>query len=378
MPKPVYLDCAATTPIEPRVREEVLRFLDEDFGNAGSRTHEWGRRAKSAVESARAKVAAVVEATRGEVIFTSGATESNNLAILGLMESRRKHIVTTEIEHNAVLEPVRHLAARGFDVTFVAPDASGAVSAAAIARALRDDTVLVSVMHVNNETGVLQPLDEIARALESHDAYFHVDAAQGFGKHVAPLRNKRIDLISLSGHKIHAPKGIGALIARKRGREAAPLSPLLHGGGQERGLRPGTLPVHLIAGLGKAAELAFEESDFRAAICRKFREKLLAGLAPLGPVINGAADRSLPNIVNLSFPGLDADTVMEAWADLAAISDGAACSSADYSCSHVLSAMRLSEERKQGAVRISWCHFSELPDLPRLVEQLARVRTPAI
>ena len=382
MPKPVYLDCAATTPLDPRVREEVLRFLDEDFGNAGSRTHEWGRRAKSAVESARARVSAVVGATRGEVIFTSGATESNNLAILGLLEfaerTRRKHIVTTEIEHNAVLEPIRYLATRGFDVTFVPPDASGAVSSSTIATALRADTMLVSVMHVNNETGVLQPLAEIASALESHAAYFHVDAAQGFGKNLAPLQNKRIDLISVSGHKIHAPKGIGALIARKRGKEAVPLSPLLHGGGQERGLRAGTLPVHLIAGLGKAAELTLDESDFRAAACRDFRSKLLAGLAPLDPVINGDLDRSLPNIVNLSVPGFDADTVMEAWADLAAISDGAACTSADYSCSHVLSAMRLSEERKQGAVRISCCHFSELPDLPRMVEQLSRVRTPAI
>jgi cysteine desulfurase len=379
MPKPVYLDCAATTPIDPRVREEVLRFLDEDFGNAGSRTHEWGRRAKSAVESARAKVAAVVEATRGEVIFTSGATESNNLAILGLADfTEHKHIVTTEIEHNAVLEPIRHLAAHGFEVTYVPPDASGAVSAPSIASAVRHDTVLVSVMHVNNETGVLQPLEEIAEAIESHPAYFHVDAAQGFGKDLVPLRNKRIDLISVSGHKIHAPQGIGALIARKRGKEPIPLSPLLHGGGQERGLRPGTLPVHLIAGLGKAAELALEESDFRAAACCNFRDKLLAGLAALDPVINGAVDHSLPNIVNLSFPGFDADTVMEAWADLAAISDGAACTSADYSCSHVLSAMRLSEGRKAGAVRISWCHFSEMPDLPRMVEQLQRVRTPAI
>src|SRR6266852_5509902 len=366
MPRPVYLDCAATTPIEPRVREEVLRFLDEDFGNAGSRTHEWGRRAKSAVESARAKVAAVVEATRGEVVFTSGATESNNLAILGLADfAERKHIVTTEIEYNAVLEPIRHLATHGFDVTFVPPDASGIVAASAIASAVRDDTILVSVMHVNNETGVLQPVEQIAEALESHSAYFHVDAAQGFGKDLVPLRNKRIDLISVSGHKIYAPKGIGALIARKRGKEAVPLSPLLHGGGQERGLRPGTLPVHLIAGLGRAAELALEESDFRATTCRHFRDKFLAGLRALNPVINGALDNSLPNIVNLSIPGFDADTVMEAWAEFAAISDGAACTSAEYSCSHVLSAMRLSEERKAGAVRISWCHFSEMPDLPR-------------
>jgi cysteine desulfurase len=238
----VYLDCAATTPLEPLVREEVLRYLDEDFGNAGSRSHAYGQRARRAVEWARDRVAAVVDAQRGDVVFTSGATESNNLAILGLanhgLATGRRHIVTTAIEHHAVLEPTAELERRGFQVDRIDPDASGAVNADALLQVVRDDTLLVSVMHVNNETGVIQPIDEIATGLQGRDALFHVDAAQGFGKDIGPLRHRRIDLISVSGHKIHAPKGVGALIARKRGGARPPLSALMYGGGQERGWRP--------------------------------------------------------------------------------------------------------------------------------------------
>ncbi|MFN3325311.1 MAG: cysteine desulfurase DndA [Bryobacteraceae bacterium] len=370
----VYLDCAATTPVDPRVREEVLRFLDEEFGNAGSRTHDYGRRARSAVERARDQVAAVVAASRAEVIFTSGATESNNLAIIGLAQhgesAGRRHVIATSIEHHAVLEPVGHLQRLGFDVTWIRPEPGGYVSADRISKALREDTLLVSVMQANNETGIVQPITAICEALRDHPAYFHVDAAQGFGKEIESLRNPRIDLISVSGHKIHAPKGIGALIARRRGRERAPLSPLMHGGGQEWGLRPGTLPVHLIAGLGKAAELALEEWRERERLCRDFRDRLLAGLAPLRPLIHGDPGRSLPNIVNLSIPGIDAEDAMEAWSDLAAVSNGAACASANYGCSHVLSAMGLPEERKAGALRLSWCHLSVPPDLSRMVEAI--------
>jgi cysteine desulfurase len=370
----VYLDCAATTPVDPRVRDEVMYFLEEDFGNAGSRTHDYGRRARSAVESARQRVAAVVGASRGEVVFTSGATESNNLAILGLAEFGRRsgktHVVTTQIEHHAVLEPVEELERRGFEVTRVAPDAGGAVSAEAIREALRPQTLLVSVMHVNNETGVIQPLEAIAEALSAHEAYLHVDAAQGYAKQIESLRHPRIDLISVSGHKIHAPKGIGALIARRRGEERAPLGALMHGGGQERGLRPGTLPVALIVGLAKAADLAVEEWNERDRSCRAFRERLLEGLKPLNPVVNGDPERAVPHIVNLSLPGVDAEAAMEAWKDLAAVSNGAACASQSYTCSHVLAAMGLSEERKAGALRLSWCHVSTMPDLDRMVEAI--------
>ncbi len=375
---PVYLDCAATTPIDPRVQEEVVRHLAVEFGNAGSRTHDYGARARRAVEKARDQVAAVVAASRGEVIFTSGATESNNLAILGFAEhglrSGRRHLVSTRIEHHAVLEPLEALRQRGFEVTFVSPLPGGWVEPQAIRDAVRDDTLLVSVMHVNNETGVRQPLTEIAALLADHPAYFHVDAAQGFGKEIEPLRNSRIDLISVSGHKIHAPKGIGALIARRRGSARPPLEPLMHGGGQELGLRPGTLPVHLIVGLGKAAELALQEHADRDARGREFRRRLLDGLSPLEPIVNGETDRALPYMVNLSIPGVDAETAMEAWKDLVAISNGAACTSQFYTCSHVLAAMGISDSRLEGALRFSWCHLTEMPDFGQMIEQLEKAR----
>jgi len=253
----VYLDCNATTPLDPRVRQVLLRYLDEEYGNEGSRTHEYGSAAKRAVQQARDQVASVVDCKREEVLFTSGATESNNLAILGLVDfgiaNNRRHIVSTMIEHKAVLEPLADLESRGFEVTYVKPQADGIVRAVDVLSALRPDTLLVTVMHVNNETGVIQPVDEIASGMANHLAFLHVDAAQSFGKIAVTLKNQRIDLISVSGHKIYAPKGIGALITRRRGYEKVPLKPLMFGGGQERGIRPGTLPVALIAALGEAA-----------------------------------------------------------------------------------------------------------------------------
>ncbi len=370
----VYLDCAASTPIDPRVRAEVLHYLDDEFGNAGSRTHDFGRRARAAVENARDRVAAVAGASRGDVFFTSGATESNNLAILGLAPhgeaAGRKHIVTTRIEHHAVLEPIAELERhRGFTVTWLDPEPGGYVAPAAVAAAMRSDTLLVSVMRVNNETGVLQPIDEIADAIADHPAYFHTDAAQAFGK--ASLTHPRVDLISVSGHKVYAPKGIGALILRKRHGARPPIKPLFHGGGQERGIRPGTLPVHLIAGLGKAAELAYQESAERTTACLAFRERLLNGLAPLAPVFHGDQTRTLPSIVNFSIPGLDSETLIDLWADFAAISDGAACTTQSTQCSHVLGAMALPEDRMAGAVRLSWSHMTPLPDLEGMVAALA-------
>lgn len=377
----VYLDCAATSPMDPRVRQVLLRHLEHDLGNAGSRTHEFGRRARMAVEQARQQVAEVVEASRGEVIFTSGATESNNLAVLGLEEhghsTGRLHIVTTAIEHASVLGPMEALEHRGFAITRVAPDSSGRMDAASIRKAVRPDTLLVSVMHVNNETGACQPIRAIAELLRSHEAFFHVDAAQGYGKEIDGLRSPRIDLISVSGHKIHGPQGIGALITRRRGRTRAPLLPLLHGGGQELGLRSGTLPVALIAAFGQAAELARTESQERNADWLAFRARLLAGLASLAPIVNGDLDHCLPNMINLSIPGMEAESVMEAWADLAAISNGAACSSHVYTCSHVLSAMNLSEERKAGAIRLSWCHMTPEPDWDGMVRTVRSMNAVA-
>ncbi|MGV3722516.1 MAG: aminotransferase class V-fold PLP-dependent enzyme [Actinomycetota bacterium] len=370
----VYLDCAATSPLDPRVGEEVLRFLQDEFGNAGSRTHEYGVRARRGVEQARDAVAAALGAARGDVIFTSGATESNNLALFGLeahgRRTGRMHLISTQIEHHAVLEPLAELRRRGFQVTLLPPTPGGWVDAEEVRAALRPETLLVSVMHVNNETGVAQPLREIAEVLEGHPAYLHSDAAQGFGKDISTLRNPRIDLISVSGHKLCAPKGIGALLTRRRNGERPPLAPLMLGGGQERGIRPGTLPTPLIVGLGKAAEFASAESAERTEKATAFRQRLLEGLAPLRPELNGDLERALPYTVNLSIPGYTAETVMEAWERLVAISDGAACTSQSATCSHVLSAMGLRGARIEGAVRLSWCHLSELPDVEAMVQAL--------
>lgn len=355
-----YLDCNATTPLDPAVRETVVRHLDEDFGNAGSRTHERGNRAKQAAQRARTAVARLVGAREEEVLFTSGATESDNLAILGLAahgeSTGRRHLVTSAIEHKAVLEPLQHLAGRGFDLTVVPPTGGGWVDPAAIAAAIRPDTLLVSVMQVNNETGIIQPIADICQVLNAHETFLHIDAAQGFGKDPGPLTKPRIDLISLSGHKLYAPQGVGALIARRRGYNRPPLAPLAFGGGQERGLRPGTLAVPLIAGLGVAADLARQHHQDWAAACRRFREGVLAALLPLGAEINGEAGRSVPHTVNLSFPGLDSEAVMLAWKGIIACSNGSACTSSSYQPSHVLTAMGLSAERIRSALRLSWCY----------------------
>jgi len=374
----IYLDCNATTPLEPEAREVMLRFLTEEYGNEGSRTHEFGARAKQAVQKARDQVAAVVSAKRDEVIFTSGATESNNLAILGLRaageEQGKKHIITTAIEHKAVLEPCDALERAGFEVTRIAVGASGAVNPEAIKAALRPDTLLVSVMQVNNETGIRQPLAGIAEILMDHSAYFHTDAAQGFGKDLEPLRNPRIDLISISGHKIYAPKGIGALVMRRRGYERIPLQPLVYGGGQERGLRPGTLPVALIAALGKAAEIAVRDHGKRLLACKSMRVKALAALSPLNPKLTGDQSLVMEHVLNIAFPGLDSEALIVAIKDLAAISNGSACTSSSYTPSHVLKAMGMTDDEANVCIRISWCHMTSEVDWVAVAGRIATLR----
>jgi len=363
-----YLDFAATTPVDPRVAEVVMRHMLLEYGNAGSRTHEYGARAAKAVERARAQVAQVVDADVTDVIFTSGATEANNLALLGLadegMRNGRTHIVTTAIEHKAVLEPLAVLGSRGFTVEIVAPESSGAVNVDAVLDAIRPNTLLVSVMHVNNETGVRQPVDDIASRLEAHPGVFlHTDAAQGFGKELRSLEHRRIDMISVSGHKLFAPKGVGALILRRRDRKRPPLAPLMFGGGQERGLRPGTLPVALIAGLGLAAELALTEHDAREDKCRATRVAVLDALLRVGAVANGDQSRTVPHIVNVSLPDLDSEAAMLALKEITAISNGSACTSASYEPSHVLQAMGLGAERERSALRFSWGPDTTPPDV---------------
>ena len=374
----IYLDCNATAPMEPAVNEEVMKYLTIEFGNAGSRTHEYGTRAKQAVQKARDHIADVVQAQRDEVIFTSGATESNNLAILGLADhgeaTGKKHIISTLIEHKAILEPLEVLGKRGFDLTLLPPTQGGWVNPEEVEMALREDTLLVSCMHANNETGVVQPLREIAQRLGDHPAYFHTDAAQGFGKDIDTLRDPRIDFISISGHKIYGPKGIGALIARRRGFKRPPLNPLMFGGGQEKGLRPGTLPVALITGLGKAAELALKNANQRAARCKSFRQQALNAIDPLEPVFNGDQNRTLPHVFNISFPGLDSEAVIVALKNHIAVSNGSACTSQSYDPSHVLESMELEKEIIQSAIRISWCHMTDEVDWGTVVDIMGKLR----
>lgn len=355
----IYLDNNATTPMEPEVIELVLHYMREEYGNSGSHSHEYGLAGKKAVEKARKQVAAAVQASPDEVTFTSGATESNNLAILGLeswMRAEKKlHIVTTSIEHKAVVEPVERLENSGFEVTFVAPQKSGHVRASDVLGAVRKDTGLVSVMAVNNETGAIQPISDIANEMSEDGPYFHVDAAQSFGKLIRPLTNPKIDLISISGHKIYGPKGVGALIARRREYSRPPLKPLLVGGGQERGLRPGTLPVPLIAGLGLASELAIGNNEDWWNTCQSIKQDALSAFKDIGAVIHSEKD-SLPNVINVSIPGVDSEAAMLALKGIAAVSNGSACTSASQKPSHVLEAMQLSPEEIEGALRISWNH----------------------
>ncbi|WP_245296897.1 MULTISPECIES: cysteine desulfurase DndA [Rhodomicrobium] len=375
---PIYLDCNATAPIEPAVRDAIVSWLLEEVGNAGSRTHEYGVRAKRAVQTAREQVAAVVEASTDEIVFTSGATESNNLAILGMAPhaetTGRRHIVSTAIEHKAVLEPLEALAARGFAVTLIKPNLSGVVNPDAIRAALRPDTSLVSVMHVNNETGTRQPIEEIAGALDGHAAYFHVDAAQGFGKDLDGLDRPRIDLISISSHKVYGPVGVGALVARRRGFKKPPLAPLSYGGGQERGLRPGTLPVPLIIGFGLAAELARKNAKERRERCVAIRTKAVAALQSLEIRLHGDPEYTLPHVLNFSVEGIDSEALMVALKDLVAVSNGSACTSQSYEPSHVLTAMGLPEMAIAGAVRLSWCHMTPDVDWQAIAQRVESLR----
>lgn len=377
-PQPVYLDCNATAPLEPAVRDAVVHWFSEEIGNAGSRTHEYGAQAKRAVQTARDQVAAVVGANGDEVVFTSGATESNNLAVLGLAShgesTGKRHIISTAIEHKAVLEPLAALEARGFAITLVKPNRSGAVNEDQIRDALRPDTLLVSVMHVNNETGIRQPITAIADLLADHDAYLHVDAAQGFGKDLISLCNPRIDLISVSSHKVYGPVGVGALIARRRKFKRPPLAPFTFGGGQERGLRPGTLPVPLIVGLGLAAEIASRDAHKRAARCMNIRTDALSALEPLGIRLHGDKERCLPHVMNFSVDGIDSEALMLAIKDIVAVSNGSACTSQSYEPSHVLTAMDLPEDAIAGAIRLSWSHLTPAVNWHALAERILSLR----
>lgn len=372
----VYLDYNATTPVLPEVADLVHKIMVEEFGNAGSRTHEFGVNAKRAVELARAQVAAVIKADKSDVIFTSGATESNNIAILGLREfaekTGKKHIITSKIEHKAVLEPIAHLEQHGFNVTYLDTTPDGQIDTTQLQKSLREETILVSIMHINNETGVIQPIDEVCRLLNEHDAYFHVDAAQSFGKYPFTLDNKRIDFISVSGHKLYAPKGIGALILRRRDYSKPPLKPIFFGGGQEKGLRPGTLATPLIAGFGLACELATKNADNWFNHVSTLKNNFISAITEIGAIING--NNTSPYVLNFSIPGINSEAAMVKLKGVIAVSNGSACTSSNYKPSHVLVAMGMDAERVDGAIRVSFGACTPIIPYKEIVNRLETLR----
>lgn len=373
---PLYLDFNATSPVHLEVLDLMVHVYREEYGNASSRTHTFGQRAGQVVSAARQQVASLLGVGPSEVVFTSGATEADNLAILGLAKwgakHGRRHIVSTQIEHNAVLEPLRVLGEEGFDVDLVGADETGRIKTNDVLDCVRSDTLLVSVMHANNETGVIQPIDEIGAALHGTDVFLHVDAAQTAGKLVPQVRSIRYDLLSLSAHKMGGPQGVGALVIRRGTNGTPPLEPLMYGGGQEKGFRPGTLPTALIAGLGKAAELGSSNHVQWLESANRTKTEVLRQLGAVKYSRNGLADYAMPNCINVSFPGVDAEALMIQIRDHLAVSNGSACTSHSYAPSHVLIAMQLVPNRVREAVRISWGDRTPPPDLAALTGAVAR------
>ena len=358
----IYLDYSASTPIDERVLEKMIDIYRNHYGNADSRTHQFGSDARSIVEDARMKTGKLFDTAPEFVFFTSGSTESNNMAVLGLEEygnaSGRKHILTTAMEHKSVLEPCRRLEKRGFEVEYLRPGENGRISAGEVLKRVRPDTLLVSVMHVNNETGTLQPVRELGEVLRDSEVYFHVDASQSCGKLVEELRMLPCDLLSASAHKMYGPQGIGILIIRNKNGRRSALQPILFGGGQERGMRPGTLPVALIAGLGEAAEILTREYRDNQEKYKRNQETILEILRDSGVryQINGDLAYHMETTLNISFEGYDSEALMLSLEaeDIAGISNGSACTSHSYEPSYVLQAMGLDAERIASAVRISW------------------------
>lgn len=356
----IYLDYNASAPIDSNVLQYMIDIYQNHIGNADSRTHDHGEDARSLVEVARGHVASLFGVKKDETFFTSGATESNNIAVLGLkdygLKSGRRHMVTTAIEHKAVLGAMKHLEAEGFELDMVNPNSDGYISAADILSKVRSDTLVVSVMHVNNETGMIQPVDQIGAALSGTETLFHIDATQSAGKLVPEIQNLQYDLMSFSGHKIHAPQGIGGLILKRKHYRLPPVSPIMFGGAQEHGIRPGTLPTALIAGLGKACEIAEQNYDSNQRYNTNIKSRLLELLAASGVMyeFNGSLEHCVPTTLNVSFLGISSEALMLAVRQYCSIANGSACTSANYQHSHVLSAMGLSGERIESAVRISW------------------------
>lgn len=356
----VYLDYNATTPIDERVLEVMVDVYRTRFGNADSRTHSHGDQARAIVENARIQVASLLGVNNGEVFFTSGATESNNIVVQGLQDyaeaSGKKHIITTAIEHKAVLETAKAMATKGFEVDIIYPSESGRVDAEELFGKIREDTLLVSVQHVNNETGIIQPVDVIGEVLSQKGIFFHIDATQSCGKLVEEIRNLEYDMLSFSAHKLQGPQGVGCLILRKKNYKIPPVKGIMYGGQQEHGIRPGTIPVALVAGCGKACELAEIEYKENTIRVREIRNALITLLNSSGInySFNGNQEYCIPSTLNLSFNNVSSEALMLSTKQYCSISNGSACTSKSYDPSYVLTAMGLPVQRIENSIRVSW------------------------
>lgn len=376
MSMPVYLDYAATTPVDPEVARRMAECLtfDGNFGNPASRSHYYGWRAEEAVEEARNQLAALLHADPREIVWTSGATESNNLAIKGIAESRRengKHIITSMTEHKAVLDVCKHLQQQGYDITWLRPDPDGMVGLDQVMAALRADTILVSLMHVNNEIGVVTDIGAIGDLCRSRGVIFHVDAAQSTGKLPIDTHELKVDLLSVSAHKMYGPKGIGALFVRRTADFK--LTPLIHGGGHERGMRSGTLPTHQIVGLGEAAHISHTKMVDEQARIKKLRDRFWHSIQELDDIyLNGSLEPRVAGILNVSFGSVDGEQLLMMLRELA-VSTGSACTSASLEPSYVLKAIGVSDELAHSSLRFSFGRFTTESDVDFAAEKVVSV-----
>ncbi len=375
MKLPIYLDYSATTPVDKRVAEKMMQYLTTDgiFGNPASRSHKFGWQAEEAVDIARNQIADLVNADPREIVFTSGATESDNLAIKGaahFYQKKGKHIVTCKTEHKAVLDTCRELERQGFEVTYLTPESNGLIDSEKFKAALRDDTILASIMHVNNEIGVIQDIAQLGQICRERKIVFHVDAAQSAGKIDIDLQQLPVDLMSFSAHKVYGPKGIGALYVRRKPRVR--LEAQMHGGGHERGMRSGTLPTHQIVGMGEAFRLAKEEMKQDLAHVTALRDRFWNGIKDMEQVfINGDMEQRYPGNLNVSFNFVEGESLIMALKDLA-VSSGSACTSASLEPSYVLRALGLNDEMAHSSIRFSFGRFTTVEEVDYAIEAIRK------
>ena len=373
----VYLDYNASSPVDERVLERMIEVYRSHYGNADSRTHIFGTEAKEIVTTSRKSIADILGVDSTDVFFTSGSTESNNMAIVGLLdyalESGRNHFITTSIEHKSVLEAMKYLQEKGCSVDFVSPDSSGRIRTEQILDLVTEKTLLVSMMHVNSETGIIQPIEEVGEALSKTKTYFHIDATQGFGKLNQSLRKAKYNMLSITAHKLGGPQGVGAFVLRRdKTYRRPPVKQLMYGGQQERGYRPGTTPVALVAGFALAAEICEQESAIHAEHCQNIKNSFLNAISGLNYTINGDQNYCLPSTINISFHGVDAEGIFLAIKEDYAFSNGSACNSGSHAPSYVLTSMGLDESRVNEAIRVSW-NYNTKVDFSALVSYVKSI-----